>query len=279
MEAKDAFVSDLLDDLANNRLTLPTLPEIALKIRRAVDDPCLTGAKLAKLVSTDAALSARLLQVANSVFFRGLNPVENVHTAVVRLGLVCVRNVVTSLVMNQLYQAKKTARVKKQLQTLWLHGAKVAAISNVLARRTAGLDAEEAMLAGLIHDIGALPILSRAASTPEIADDPATLQSIIDEYHPRIGKRILEAWNFPEALVTVAAEHENLAYDSGDKADYTDLVIVANLHSHVGNSERPAVDWSEVGAFEKLDLTPEKSIKILAEAQAEIKEIQRLLVS
>ena len=91
-----------MDDVSKGQLDLPTLPEVALKVRKLVDDPTVSADKIAKLVGTDAALSARLLQVANSVFFRGLNSVDNVRTAVVRLGGVCVRNVVASLVMLQI---------------------------------------------------------------------------------------------------------------------------------------------------------------------------------
>ncbi len=279
MDAKDKFVTSLLDDIAKNRLTLPTLPEVAFKIRELVNDPYVTADKLSKLIGTDAALSARLLQVANSVFFRGLNPVENVHTAVVRLGMICVRNVVTSLVINQLYEAKKTKAVKKQLQELWIHGTKVAAISNVLAKRFTSLNGEEAMLAGLIHDIGKLPILSRAVDFPEMIENPNILDEVLTEMHPNIGKLILEEWHFPEELVKVAAEHENLQYNSGELADYTDVVVIANLHSYLGKTDKRDIDWGSVAAFEKLDLTPEKSIAVLTEAQGEITEIQRVLLT
>ncbi len=279
MDAKDQFVTALLDDIANHRLILPTLPEVALKIRKVVNDPYVTAAKLAKLIGTDAALSARLLQVANSVFFKGLNPVQNVHTATVRLGMVCVRNVVTSLVMNQLYQAKKNAAIKRELQALWVHGARVAAISNVLAKRFTALNSDEAMLGGLIHDIGTLPILSRAVDFPDIINNREILTEVIAEMHTNIGRLILQEWHFPDELVDVAAEHENLHYSAGDQATYTDVVIIANLHSYLGKTERPAVDWNDVHAFEKLNLSPEKSIAVLAEAQAEIMDIQRLLVS
>ncbi len=279
MDVKDKFVTALLDDISNNRLVLPTLPEVALKVRKVVNDPCVTADKLSKLIGTDAALSARLLQVANSVFFKGLNPVQNVHTAVVRLGMVCVRNVVTSLVMNQLYQAKKNASIRKELQALWIHGAKVAAISNILAKRYTPLNSDEAMLGGLVHDIGILPILSRAVDFPDIIGNKEVLDEVIAEMHPNIGKLILEGWHFPQELVDVAAEHENLQYNPGEQATYTDVVIIANLHSYLGKTDRPAVDWGAVQAFEKLSLTPEKSIAMLAEAQAEIMDIQRLLIS
>ncbi len=281
MQSEEKFIAVLLDDIAKGRLELPTLPEVAMKIRKMVGDPNSSADKLAKIIGTDAALSARLLQVANSSFFRGLNSVENVRTAVVRLGSVCVRNVVSSLVMNQLYQAKETAPIKKELLALWVHGARVAAISSVLTKRLTRLDPDEAMLAGLIHDIGTLPILKRALDFPELLADRDALQRVIDRMHTDIGKLILEEWRFPDELLQVAADHEDLQRDGGSEVDYTDVVIIANLHSMVGlhKSQLKDIDWNDVPAFKKLGLTPEKSIATMAEAQAEIAEVQKLLVS
>lgn len=268
-----------MDDLSKGQMELPTLPEVALKVRKLVDDPKVSASKIAKLVGTDAALSARLLQVANSVFFKGLNSVENVNTAVVRLGGVCVRNVVSSLVMQQLYQANQMGPIKKDLLSLWIRGAKVAAISHVLAKRFTKLNPDEAMLAGLIHDIGVLPILKRAVKFPELMEDRALLHRVIDKLHLEIGKMILEEWHFPAELVQVAAEHENLDRDPSPEVDYTDIVMVANLHSYMGQVKHKysAVDWNTIPAFDKLGLTPEQSILALAEAKADIAEIQKVI--
>jgi len=281
MEAKSKFVSALTKDIAENRLVFPTLPELAFKIRKVVDDPHITSDKIAKIVATDAALSARLLQVANSVFFKGLNPVENIQTAVMRLGMACVRNVVTSLVMSQLYQAKKTRSIKHELHKSWVHSAKVAAITQVFAKHYTKLNPHEALLAGLIHDIGALPVLSRAAYFPDILEDKPALHQVVHDMHSDIGKLILEDWSFPAELIEVAAMHENLHYDGGADPTFTDVVIIANLHCHIGCTEikRPDTDWAEIPAFKKLDLTPEKSIAALTEAQSEIRDIQKLLMN
>jgi len=279
VNAEDKFAAIILDDLVSGKLELPTLPEIALKVRQMVDDPMIPADKLAKLISTDAALSARLIQVANSVFFRGLNSVENVRTAVVRLGGVCVRNVVASLVMNQIYQANKMGAIKKDLLHLWVHGTRVAAISHVLARRYTKLNPDEAMLAGLIHDIGTLPILNKAVKFPEIVENRAALYRVIEKLHQEIGKLIMEEWGFPEALIRAAAEHENLDRDVGGEPDYVDVVMIANLHSYTGQtrSKFSNVDWNTIPAFKKLGLTPEQSIQAMAEAQAEIAEVQQLI--
>ena len=279
MNAEDKFIATLMDDVGKGQLELPTLPEVAIKVRKLVDDPNVSADLIAKLVGTDAALSARLLQVANSVFFKGLNSVENVRTAVVRLGGVCVRNVVASLVMQQLYQANQMGPIKKDLLALWVHGARVAAISQVLAKRFTKLNSDEAMLAGLIHNIGVLPILKRALKFPEILEDKATLNRVIEKLHPEIGKLVLEEWHFPPELIQVAAEHGDLQRNPGPNADYTDVVMVANLHSFMGRAENKysAVDWNEIPAFNKLGLTPEQSIQALSEAKADIAEIQKVI--
>ena len=279
MNAEDKFIATLMDDVSKGQLELPTLPEVALKVRKLVDDPKVSADKIATLVGTDAALSARLLQVANSVFFKGLNSVENVRTAVIRLGGVCVRNVVASLVMQQLYQANQMGPIKKDLLNIWVHGARVAAISHVLAKRFTKLNADEAMLAGLIHNIGMLPILKRAAKSPEIVENKVMLYSIINKLHPEIGRLILEEWHFPAELIQVAAEHEDLERNSGPEVDYTDIVMIANLHSYMGKAENKysSADWNNIPAFEKLGLTPEQSIMALTEAQTDIAEIQKII--
>ena len=252
-----------------------------MKVRKMADDPAVAPEHLAKIIATDAALSARLVQMANSVFFRGLSQVENVRTAIIRLGGVCVRNVVSSLAVSQIYQAKDVNAIKKDLHTLWVHGARVAAISNVLAKRLTKLNPDEAMLAGLIHDIGTLPILKRALDFPEILEDRQALRRVICYMNADIGKKILEEWRFPDALVIAVSEHGNLKRDNGADADFADIVLIANLHSYMGqtNNKFANIDWNDVPALRKLGLTPKQSIATMAEAQAEIAELQKLLAA
>lgn len=274
----DRFVGELLDDIKHNRLKLPILPEIALKVREAVNDPNAAAATIAKAVSSDASIAARLLQVANSPLYRGTNAISNLQSAIARLGAPLVRNLVTSLILKQLFQTKSPV-LKQRMQTLWEHSTHVAAISHVLARKLTRLKPDEAMLAGLLHDIGTLPILMKAENTVELTQDAAALDDLIDKLHAPVGRLILETWKFPAELVTVAAEHENLTRVS-DQVDYTDVVTVANLHSYLGSKHRHAkVKFAEVPAFTKLGLTPETSVATLEEAAAEMNEVKSLLAA
>jgi HD-like signal output (HDOD) protein len=110
-----------------------------MKVRQVVEDPRSTAAKVAKVMGTDAALSARVLQVANSVYFRGHTPVEELQAAIARLGSSVVRNLVTGFVLRQLYQVKCSPETKRRLQELQEHNVRVAAYSQVLARKFTSL--------------------------------------------------------------------------------------------------------------------------------------------
>lgn len=277
MNTEEQILGSLLEDLDANRLVLPTLPEVALRVRDAVEDENSNAADIANIISTDAALSARLLQVANSPLYRSRTPIENIQNAIARMGSTQVRNLVTSLVMQQMFQATSDV-LDTRMRRSWEHSTQVASISFVIASHTPGLQKDQAMLAGLIHDIGVLPILVAADDIPELLEDEAMLDSVINKLHPVIGEKILSSWSFPQSLVAVAAEHENLDRDPGGEPDYVDVVIVANLQSLIGtNHPHTLMDWNSIPAFARLDMQPEVNIIDIEENKENLEEVQAML--
>ncbi len=276
MTEQEAFYNELLADLEAGTLVLPTLPEVALRVRDVVDDPEATAAQLAEIIITDAALSARLLKVANSPLYRGRVAIDNIQMAVSRLGLALVRNLVTSLVMEQMFQATSN-RLDTRLRELWEHSTEVSAICQVLASKHRNLKVDEAMLAGLIHDIGKLPILMKAEDKPDLISNTAALDSVLDSLHTRVGAAILKSWNFSESLIAVAAEHENLDYDSANGPDLVDLVQVANLQSYFNTDKALTQEQlASVKAFGKLGIDTEISVSELDENSEEYAEAMAL---
>ncbi|MEJ2406355.1 MAG: HDOD domain-containing protein [Candidatus Thiodiazotropha sp.] len=275
-EIAKQFLQDLLKDLENNTLVLPTLPEVALRVRDAVDDDDASISDITKVIATDAALSARIIQVANSPLMRASKEIQTLDMAVNRLGMKLIRDMVISMVMEQMFQATSEVTDKK-LREIWEHSTTVAAISHALAAQFTKLVPEQALLAGLVHDIGALPILTKAEDYPELLENEATLERIIDKLHGKIGQAILKTWNFPAEIVKVPAEHEDLTRDSAT-ADYVDVVTVANLQSYMGSNHPLAQqDWSTIPAFAKLGLSPEVNVIEMEETADDIKEVQRML--
>ena len=275
MEPEDVFVNELIEDLESGNLQLPTLPEVALRVRDVVDDENASANQIAEIIAQDAALSARLLQVANSPLYRGRQEIDRLSMVVSRLGNKLVRNLVTSQVMKQMFQATNDM-VDKRLRDVWEHSVQVAAIARALAANTPGVMPDQAMLAGLLHDIGTLPILYRAEERDELLETPGLLDELILRLHTRIGGAILKHWKFPDMLVAVAAEHENLERDHPGPADLIDVVQVANLQSHMDTDHPLAiVDWSSVSAFQRLGLDDNVNEIELTDVE-EIQEVKRL---
>ena len=275
---EEQFINELLDDLENDNLVLPTLPEVAIKVRDTLEDESMGLADVAKVVTTDTALSARLIQIANSPLLRASREIETVEAAITRMGANMVRNLVTSIVMEQMFQATSDA-TDKRLRQVWEHSTEVAAISHALAAQFTKLPPDQALLAGLIHDIGTLPILSRAEDTPELLEDEARLDRIIAKTHTRIGEAILRKWNFPQEMIAVAAEHEDLQRNS-PQTDLVDVVMVANLQSYLGSDHPIAqTDFSTVPAFAKLGLQPDVSVVDMDETNKQIEAVKSALAS
>jgi HD-like signal output (HDOD) protein len=273
----DRFIKSLLEDLKANRLELPTLPQVAIKINKVIKDPTSSSKDVAQVVRTDPALTARLIQVANSPMVRGDHKVDNIQTAVTRMGASMVQNIVTTFLVRQLFQTRHQS-LHTRMATIWNHSAHVAAICHVLADRFSTLRTDEAMLAGLVHDIGKLPVLAKAKRMSNFEENAHILDRVMDKLHPALGKTILETWHFEPEIITAAAEHENIHRNS-TTLDLTDIVIVANLHSYAGKPQTKNLDWMNIPAMKKLDLDAEKSIEVLEAAHDEIIEIRDLLTN
>jgi len=276
---ENAFLEDLYQAIDQKKLTLPTLPEVALKVRDAVENDNSSAGQVAEMIATDAALSARLLQVANSPLYRGRNPIDNLQLAVARLGTKLVRSLVVSLIMQQIFQATSELLDKRFRQT-WEQSVQIAAISRVLAQNLKHLDKEQALLAGLIHNIGALPVLTMAEKYPQLLEDEAELDRVIDALSPRIGQRILKEWDFPESLVRVPANFLDLHYEGGNQADYVDVVIVGRLQILI-DQDHPVneVDWNTVPAFAKVGLEPEIQVIDIEGVAEDVAEIEHILIT
>jgi len=192
-----------------------------------------------------------------------------------------VRNLITSLVLQQMF--KPTSRqLETRMRELWEHSTQVAAISQVIAAKQPKIKTDEAMLAGLIHSIGVLPILMRLETTqdPLLKEDEA-LDQLIHSLHPKIGEAILKHWEFPANFVAVAAEHQNLNRNTGSaEPDLVDVVQVAYLQSQYGTKyAMDPVSLQKVAAFTKLDIDTGFSVVELDENSEEYAEALALFSS
>lgn len=268
---------EIITAIKNDQLVLPTLPEVALKVREAADDPDTDIDTLTSVIGGDAALSARIIRVANSPLLRASRAIEDLRTALMRLGIQYTCNIATGLAMEQMFQATSDL-VDMRMRDVWSRSSEVAGISHVLCKHYTRLRPDQATLAGLIHKIGVLPILTYAEDHPALLRDSLTLDAVIERIHAPIGDLILRTWGFPDELVHVPTQHLDFHRDS-PKADYADIVTVAMLQSYVGtDSPMAKIDCSQVKAFERLGLDPHANISESEDLSADMEAAMSLLL-
>ncbi len=244
---------EIITAIKNDKLVLPTLPEVALRVREVADDPSADMDKLTSVIGNDAALSARIVRVANSPLLRASRPIEDLKSAVMRLGIAYTSNIATGLAMEQMFQATSDM-VDSRMRDVWSRSSEVAGICHVLCRHYTKLRPDQATLAGLIHKIGVLPILTYAEDHPALLSNSLVLDQVIEELHAPLGDMILRVWGFPEELAHIPSQHMDFRR-SLSKADYADIVTVAMLQSYMGTDHALSkVDYHEVTAFERLGL-------------------------
>ncbi len=256
-ELANQIRQDLLEAIENDKLVLPTLPEVALRVREVAENPNSSVQQLAGTISNDAALSARIIRVCNSPLLRGSRSINDLNSAVSRLGMVYTANLATGLAMEQMFQAT-TEMIDRRMRDVWKHSTEVAGISHVLAQHFTKLRADQATLAGLIHQIGVLPILTYIEEH-DVQISGAVLDNLTDELGPRIGTHILKRWDFAAELISIPQDCINFTRQV-PQADYADVVMVAKLQSLAGsNHPYTQIDWAQVSAFGRLGLDPEMS--------------------
>ncbi len=247
---------DIVQAIKSDKLVLPTLPEVALRVRDVASDPDADINRLSEEIGRDAALTARIIKVANSPLLRASQEIENLKMAVMRLGMEYTANIATGLAMEQMFQATSDL-VDSRLRETWNRASEIAGICHVLCKHYTKLRPDQATLAGLVHKIGVLPILTYAEDNPDLLRDSMTLDMVIEKLHPILGSLILKKWDFPSELINIPRQYLDFNRAS-EKADYADLVTVAMLQSYMGSDHPMAqVDYHTVTAFERLGLDPD----------------------
>lgn len=258
------FLQGLSAEMAAGKVNLPCFPDVVIRIRRALDNPETRIAQTVQIVGTEPRLAARLLQTANSaVFNHSGKPVSDLRTAVARLGTRLVQSAAMAFAVQQMRMAPLLKSVGVPLKELWEESLSAATLCQLLARRTT-VNADEAFLTGLLHGIGRLYIMVRAASDPGKARYQRSLLDLVDGWHPAIGQAVLENWGFPAAMAAAVGQQQDYGYTSR-VADQTDILIAGLV---LAAAARPGgariIESAHVKPFARLGLRAEECRAMLA---------------
>jgi HD-like signal output (HDOD) protein len=272
-----AFVSELAREVSSGKVELPSFPDVAVRVRKVLADEAVTNEQIARIVGSDAGLAARVLTLSNSAALnRSGRAVADLKTAINRIGHNNVRTAAVSFAIAQLRRASELRNIAQDLERVWKEATLVAALAYSIGSRCQ-VNADESMLAGLLHNVGKLYILARANRHGNLFRDPAELATVLRDWHANVGKAIVENWGFPEHIAEAIGEHENIdrMTDKGDVADVlTVAVMAAGFMGHEVDFE---LNMQGVKAFSRLHLDNAKCAHIMQSCGDEISALRSAL--
>ncbi len=274
---QNPFFTEFCSYYRQGKLVLPGLPDVAIKLRMAMQKD-IGVSEAVKIVSLDPVVSSRLIQIVNSPLYRTVNPISSCHDAIARLGLLATRNLVTSISLQNLFSSRNRS-LSQRIHAVWKQSIQVSSISYTLAHLTGKVNPDEALLAGLVHNIGALPIILFADQGVAVPFEASDLDQTLDALVGPLGDAILESWGFPEQLKHVPGQADQWYYKSQNTLSLSDIVVLARFHSYIGTPlmhRLPLIHT--LPAFEKLGdntLSPDMSLQTLHDAKQQIVEAMR----
>lgn len=273
-----AFLEKLAGEVSKGTVNLPCFPEVVMRIRRALAAPDVGLSEIVQIVGTEPRLAARLLQTANSAAFNpGGKHLTDLRAAITRLGHRPVQSATLSFAVKQLRLAPKLRAISKPLNVLWQQSISVAAICQVVARRTR-VSPEEAFLTGLLHGIGRLYIMVRSVGKSDVLYQDPSFVDMIAGWHPAIGKAVLANWGFDDHMCEALGDQDD--YDRGGKhePDLTDILVVAAALARVLRAPgHRVIETDKIKSFARLHLTAENCVEILRHAEHQLDSLHAAL--
>ncbi|MEP6883275.1 MAG: HDOD domain-containing protein [Gammaproteobacteria bacterium] len=273
-----AFLQNLAAEVTEGSIDLPCFPDVVVRISTALADPNTTTDHVVTIVGAEPRLAARILQTANSAAFNSSGkPLTDLRSAVTRLGHQMVHGTAMSYAMLQMQNEASLRSIAEPLTELWNRSIAVASISRVIAARTQ-LSADEAFLTGLLHGIGNLYIMARAATQGAGLGAERAWLDLLVGWQASIGKAVLESWGFAEAMCEAVGEQGDQERRWKHEAGLADVLIASIMLAEALNAPEPrpvAMEGNNV--FLTVGIKPEDSGAILAEADKQISLVHQAL--
>ena len=273
------FVKALASELSKGQVDLPSVPEVVVRLQRALSDENASNETVVLVVGSEPMLAAKLMNMANSA---ALNPSErkiaDLRSAVARVGFNIVRSAALSFAVEQLRKSARYQHLTPQLDALWTNSVQIAALSHVVARHFTSLNGDTALLAGLMHNVGRIYILTRASDHPTLFADQLTYQSIVRDWHTNVTKALLENWQVAEEIIEAVSGYEDLNREMRGPVTLTDVLALATLlHQHMSNGALTDPTEPLVWALKRLQIRYAECQGVIDESASDIEALKLVL--
>jgi HD-like signal output (HDOD) protein len=273
-----AFLQKLATEVSEGSIDLPCFPDVVIRISTALADPGTTSDHVVTIVGAEPRLAARILQTANSAAFNTSGkPLTDLRSAITRLGHQMVHGTAMSYAMLQMKNDASLRSIVQPMTELWNKSIAVASISQIVAKRT-HLSVDEAFLTGLLHGIGNLYIMARAATQAAALGDEHSWLDMLAGWQASIGKAVLESWGFADQMCDAVGEQTDHERRWKHEAGLTDVLIASLLLADALQAPEPrTVKTDGISVFLTVRVKAEDCAGILSEAERQIKVVHEAL--
>ena len=275
-----AFLQKLAAEVSEGLIDLPCFPKVVIRISTALADPKTTADHVVTIVGAEPRLAARILQTANSAAFNTSGKrLTDLQSAITRLGHQMVHGTAMSYAMQQMKNEASLRSIARPMTQLWNRSITVASICRIVARRTK-VNADAAFLTGLLHGIGNLYIMARAATQATGLGSEHSWLDLLIGWQASIGKAVLESWGFAEEMCDAVGEQEDHERRWKHEAALSDVLITSLLLADALQTPEPrAVATEGVNAFLTVAVKAEDCSAILSEAERQISLVHEALAA
>lgn len=223
------MLKDIAEELSGE-VIFPTCFDVAARIRQALRDTDQPIQRIVEQISFEPLIGAKLISLANSVAYNpGSIEIKDVKGAVSRLGLEIVRSTAMAITMQQMLRSRNMGGFEDMALHLWSHSLHTASATYVIAKRLTRFNPDEAMMAGLVHDLGAFYMLYRATQYSALRARPDTMRYLISQWHDGIGLSVLNALGMPEEIIEAVRDHDIMRPIPPTPRSLNDVVYIGNL--------------------------------------------------
>ena len=285
--------SEIVSLINQNQTKLPSLPKLYLQFRKLMARRA-SFKEIVGLLRKDIAIAAEIIRRSNSAYYRGFAANKSLEQAVARMGYDAIVQVVTELSIRKFFSLR-TKKYRALIENLWKHSISCAYTAEITSK-LAVLDLNsDPFLMGLLHDIGKLVILQMIADMERMGKfndgiHPIMLVNILEDYHCRLGAKLLEKWKFADCYIHISLNHHRQdplapADAKSDKGRlYLNELMVVQYASQMANlmgydiiDSGPAeIDLQEIAANQQLGLNPERIAETITQVTDRMKSVQEL---
>ena len=275
-----ALEKDLASIRLTSEVTLPGVPQIVTRLQQMLSDPEVGIPQLIPVINYEPILVGRVLQMANSVSLNPTRkPVTDLRTGITRVCFDMLRYATLDYALRQLSQAHSVKDIRPHLEALWERSAWTAAVSYVIARKFTTVNRDVAFLGGLMHGVGKLFELTRAAHYPFVLRDRTKYAGILRKWHAQFARAILTGWRISAEVIDAVVQYENLNREViGDEPDLTDILATSYLVvGHTGRMQDLSMTVEKIAAFSRLRLDIMAVEETLEQSREEIEDLRLAL--